>query len=118
MNPALQYINNCPEPYRSIMIHVQHVIEATIPEARLKYKWELPFYYLDDKTMFCFLNFRKKFVEVGMPHGVELKDLEGLLTAGENRKMLRSLRYDSLLGINDKVLMKNLLELQRIRSKA
>ncbi len=118
MNPALDYINSAPEPYRSILIHLQYVIEATIPEAQLKYKWRLPFYYLDGKMMFCFLNLGNKFVELGMPHGAALHDVEGLLTAGKNRKTMRSLRYENLNEINDKILMKNLLELRRIRLRS
>lgn len=38
MNPAEDYILNQPERYRSILLHVQVIIEHTIPEAELKFK--------------------------------------------------------------------------------
>jgi len=39
MNPAEDYILNNPDPYRSILLHLQVVIEKIIPEAALKYKY-------------------------------------------------------------------------------
>lgn len=45
MNPAEDYIYNQPEVYRAILMHLQVVIEQTIPEIELKYKWRIPFYY-------------------------------------------------------------------------
>ncbi|WP_405328874.1 DUF1801 domain-containing protein [Leeuwenhoekiella sp. LLG6367-2.1] len=92
MNPAENYILLKPEPYRSFLLDLQVLIEHTVPEAVLLYKWHLPFYYLNGK-MFCFLNFRKTFVELSFPKGVLLDDPNNQLTAGENRKNLRSLRY-------------------------
>lgn len=115
MNPAHDYIYRSPEPYRSIMLHLQSLIESTIPEAQLNYKWHLPFYYLDEKKMFCFLNFRKKFVDLGMSNGNELTNQHGKLVAGEGRKMLRSLRFESLEEMDDQVVIETLLELKEIR---
>ena len=97
------------------MMHLQILVETAIPEVQLKYKWRLPFYYLDDKTMFCFLNFRKKFVDLGMSYGNELSNQHGVLIAGEGRKMLRSLRFSTLEDINDKVVIETLQELKEIR---
>lgn len=115
MNPALEYIDNSPEPYRSIMMQLQLIIESVIPEIELKYKWHLPFYYLDDTTMFCFLNYRKTYVDVGFTYGNRLSNKHGVLIAGENRKMLRSIRYTSLIDIDDAILIETLEELLKIR---
>ncbi|NNL61027.1 MAG: DUF1801 domain-containing protein, partial [Flavobacteriaceae bacterium] len=46
MNPAEEYILNQPEPFRSILMHLQVVLEHTLPEAELKYKWRIPCYYI------------------------------------------------------------------------
>ena len=43
MNPAENYILNQPEPYRSMLMHLQSLIEYAIPEADLKYKYKIPF---------------------------------------------------------------------------
>lgn len=115
MNPALEYIDRAAEPYRSIMMHLQVLVETAITDAQLKYKWHLPFYYLDEKTMFCFFNFRKTFVDLGMSYGNELSNKHGVLIAGEGRKMLRSLRFYTLEDINDKVVIETLKELQELR---
>lgn len=118
MNPALEYIERAPEAYRGIMMHLQLLVESTIPSAQLKYKWRLPFYYLDDKTMFCFFNFRKTFVDLGMSYGNELSNQHGVLIAGEGRKMLRSLRFYKLEDINDRIVIETLQELYTVRSKS
>ncbi len=115
MNPAEEYMMTTPEPYKSVLLHLDVIIRMTVPSVQLKYKWKLPFYYLDDKTMFCFLNFRKKFVDLGLVDGNQLSDPGGVLIAGEGRKMLRSLRYASLEEINDEVLIATLEELKVLR---
>ena len=39
----------------AILLHLQILVETTIPSIQLKYKYRLPFYYLNDKP-FCYLN--------------------------------------------------------------
>ena len=46
MNPAENYILNQFEPFRSILLHLQVVIEHTISDVDLKYKYRIPFYYI------------------------------------------------------------------------
>ena len=92
MNPALEYVDAIPEPYRSIALQLQVVIESQFKETRLLFKWKLPFYYMGGK-MFCFINFRKNYIDLGIPDGIMLNDPDKVLIAGEQRKKLRSLRY-------------------------
>jgi len=94
MNPAEEYILAKSEPWRSMLMELQAVIKHTIPDLEEGYKWHLPFYSLKGK-MFCFLNFRKTFVDVGFPKGVLIQGFDDVLIAGEGRKQLRSLRYRS-----------------------
>ena len=115
MNPALEYIDKSPEPYRSIMLHLQVIIETHFPKLQLKYKWSLPFYYIGDKTMFCFLNYRKTFVDLGMTHAIKLSNKHQALVAGEGRKMLRSLRFKTVDDIDDEILIETLEELMLLR---
>ncbi|UZO80834.1 DUF1801 domain-containing protein [Aquimarina sp. ERC-38] len=114
MNPAQNYIFQKPEPFQSILLHLDGIITLTIPEVTLKYKWHLPFYYLNDK-MFCFLNFRKKFVDLGIPYGDELSDTSHLLIAGEGRKKLRSLQIYTVEDINDNDVIEVLTELSSLK---
>lgn len=55
MKPVEVYILNQPEAYRSILLHVQAVIEHTLPEIKLQFKFKIPFYYYKDKP-FVYLN--------------------------------------------------------------
>ncbi|MFD2826634.1 DUF1801 domain-containing protein [Leeuwenhoekiella polynyae] len=113
MNPAENYILKTPQPYRDILLQLQVLIEHSVPEAQLLYKWHLPFYYLNGK-MFCFLNFRKSFVELSFPKGVDLDDLKNNLMAGEGRKNLRSLRYHNLEDIDAEIAIGFLKQLKEI----
>ena len=115
MNPAEDYILNQPEPFREILLHLQMVIEQTVPEVNLKYKYKIPFYYLNGRP-FCYLNQAKDYVDVGFWNAAHLTmHLKAMTTVG--RKMMRSLRYQSLEEIDDKVLMDVLQEAYRVRDK-
>jgi len=58
--------------------------------------------------MFCFLNFRKSFVDLGFPYGIHIEDYASQMVAGENRKNLRSVRYYAPEDI-DVVLLQEIL---------
>ena len=103
MNPAEEYILNQLEPYRSMLMHLQSLIEYEIPEAELKYKYKIPFYYIYGKP-FCYFNasHKKQFVDVGFWKGNKIQiHKENHVT--ENRKMMISLRYKSLEDIDDTI---------------
>jgi len=103
MNPAENYILNQPESYRSILLHLQVIIEQTIPALNLKYKYKIPFYYINNKP-FCYLNVTKGYVDVGFWKGNQIQIHHDQLVT-ENRKMMVSLRYWKLQDINDSVLI-------------
>ncbi|WP_299252847.1 DUF1801 domain-containing protein [uncultured Lacinutrix sp.] len=105
MNPAENYIINQPEPYRSILLHVQVIIEHTIPEAELKYKWNIPCYYVGKRPI-CYLNasHKNEFVDIAFWHSSYItKYTEHLIS--ENRKVVKSLRCKTLENVNDVVLI-------------
>lgn len=105
MNPAENYILNQPEPYRSIVLHVQFIIERTLPDVELKYKWSIPCFYIG-KSPICYINVsqKKQYVDVGFWNSAHLsKHLDVLVS--EKRKVVRSLRYASLAEIDDRVLI-------------
>lgn len=115
MNPAEAYIINQPEPFRGMLLHLQLVIEKTIPEVDLKYKYRIPFYYIGGKP-YCYLNQSKDYVDVGFWNAAHLtKNLEFMTTAG--RKMMKSLRYRSLEEINDEILVEVLLDAYSVCDK-
>ena len=113
MKPAENYIINQTEPFRSMLLHLQMVIEHTIPDADLKFKWKIPFYYVGKRPV-CYLNQSKDYVDVGFWNAAHLTiHLEQMTTAG--RKMMKSLRYKSLEEIDDEILIKILQEAYQIR---
>lgn len=115
MNPAENYILNQTEPFSSMLMHLQAVIEHTIADVDLKYKYLVPFYYVNGKP-FCYLNQSKDYIDVGFWYAHHLKEnLEYLTVAG--RKTIRSLRYKSLEEINDAVLIAILKEAYSVKDK-
>lgn len=114
MNPAEDYILNQPEPYRSMLMHLQLLIEHNIPEAELKYKYKIPFYYIFGKP-FCYFNssHKKQFVDVGFWKGDQIQIHEKHHVI-ENRKMIISLRYKSLNDIDDAIFIDVILEVKSL----
>ena len=115
MKPAENYILNQTEPFRGILLHVQMVIEHTIPEVELKYKYKVPFYYIKGRP-FCYLNKSKNYVDIGFWNGAHLTlHTELMVTAG--RKVMKSLRYTSLEEIQDSILKEVLLDAFSVQDK-
>ena len=117
MNPAEAYILSQNEPFKSILLHVKSVIELVIPEVELKFKWRIPCFYVG-KSPICYLNVstKKNYVDVGFWNSAHLTEhLDKMVT--EKRKVVKSLRYQSLEEIDNKVLMAVLKEAYAKRMK-
>lgn len=115
MNPAENYILNQPEPYCTIMMQLQIIIERTLPEAELLFKWKVPFYYIDKRPL-CYLNHTKDYVDLGFWNSSHLTThLEYLISA--DRKKIKSLRYKSVRDINNNVLTEILQNAYLVRNK-
>ncbi|NND77532.1 MAG: DUF1801 domain-containing protein [Flavobacteriales bacterium] len=102
MNPAEEYILNQPEPFRSILMHLQVVLEHTLPDAELKYKWRIPCYYIGKKPI-CYFNasHKNQYVDVGFWQSAHLLTEWDEYLVKEKRKVVKSLRYSTLEEIND-----------------
>lgn len=115
MKPAEEYILNQAEPYRGILIHLQMQIELTLPEVELKYKWNIPCFYIG-KSPICYLNasHKKQFVDIAFWNSAHLtKHLNVLIS--EKRKVVRSLRYSTLEEIDDHILIDVLKDAYSVR---
>lgn len=110
MNPAENYILNKPEPFKSILIQLQILVESNFPQADLKYKWNLPVYYIDDKPL-CYLNasLKKGYVDLAFWASAHLENFDEYLVT-ENRKVVKSLRYKSVKEIDGEILLMILKE--------
>ena len=104
MKPAETYILNQPEPYQSMLLHLQLLIEHVLPAVDLEYKWGMPCYYLNKRPI-CYLNHRKDYVDVGFWHTAHLEEKWQAYLVSENRKVVKSLRYKTLGEIEDKTFM-------------
>lgn len=103
MNPAEAYILNNKEPYKSILLQLQAVVEAVAPNAELLYKWRIPFYYCNGIPL-CYFNQSKDYVDLAFWHFDTMdKYTEHFVDA--NRKSIRSLRYKSVEDIKDDVIV-------------
>lgn len=111
MKPADLYVLNQPEKYRNILLHIIAVVENTIPEVSLEYKWKVPYFYYKKKPL-CYLNASHKqgFVDVGFAKGFQLKKNLEYLIADNGRNTVKSLRYSSLSTIDNAVLISVLKE--------
>lgn len=109
MNPAEAYILKQPEPYKSILIHLQVLIAHSLPNADLLYKWRIPCYYVGKKPI-CYLNQSKDYVDVGFWNSAHLSEKWDDYLISEKRKVVKSLRYKSLDEIDVEVFIAILKE--------
>lgn len=115
MKLAEEYILNQPELYRSILLHLKMQIELTLPEVELKYKWNIPCFYIG-KSPICYLNasHKKQFVDIAFWNSTHLtKHLNVLIS--EKRKVVRSLRYATLEEIDNNILTDVLKDAYSVR---
>ncbi|MFD2725574.1 DUF1801 domain-containing protein [Hyunsoonleella rubra] len=103
MNPAEAYILKQQEPYKTILLQLQAIIEAVLPEPEMLYKWRIPFFY-NDGIPICFLNQSKDYVDFAFWHFKGLDKHTEHFVAG-TRKSIRSLRYKAVDDIDDKVIV-------------
>lgn len=116
MNPAEAYILDQKEPYRTILLHLQVVIEATLPDLKMLYKYKIPFYYVEGKRPFCFMGVSKNYVDLGFWHGTHLTNHEEHLVS-KGRKHMKSLRYFTPEEVNEEVLIDVLKEAYSYRDR-
>ena len=116
MNPAEAHILKQPEPFKSIFMHLQVLIEHTLPEADLLYKWRMPCYYIDKRPI-CYINKSKDYVDVGFWHSAHLSKKWDTYLISENRKVVKSLRYKTLEDIDDVVFISILKEVEGFTEK-
>ena len=98
LRPAEQYLFNLDEPFRGIGLEVKAIIESTLPDLTLTYKWHLPF-YCHGKKSFCYINQSKDYLDLVFYHAAHFTKHLDILVA-EDRKIVRSLRYRSLEEID------------------
>ena len=110
MKPAEAYILNQEEPFKSILLHLQVIIEQNFPNADLQFKWKIPFYILNGKP-FCYLNpsKKKKYVDVGF-YSNHIFEKYNDKVISEGRKVVKSLRYFSIEDIDSIILVYILAE--------
>ncbi len=115
MNPAEASILQKQEPFRSILLQLQLIIEHTIPEAELLFKWKIPYFYLHGKTPLVYMHTTKNYVDLGFAKGFQLRQHQNILI-GEHRNTVKSLRYFSETDIDEKVLVDLLMEAKGLES--
>lgn len=116
MNPAEEYILKQSEPYKSIFLHLQILIEHTFPDVQLKYKWRIPCYFLGTRPI-CYLNQSKDYVDVGFWHSAHLTKYREYMVS-EKRKVVKSMRYKTLEDINDELFINILIEVEKHKNKS
>lgn len=117
MKPAEEYILKQPEPFKSILLHLQLLIENNCTDVELKYKWKMPVYYVNGHQL-CYLNasHKKGFVDVGFWAKGILQDFETYLVS-EGRTVVKSLRYTSVEDIDEEIFLQVVEEVTKHNHK-
>ena len=98
-----------------MLLHLQLIIENTIPSLDLKFKYKILFYYLEGRP-FCYLNQSKDYVDLGFWNAAHLTvNLEFMTTV--QRKMMKSIRYKNLKEIDDKILVEILKDAYAVKDE-
>ena len=113
MKLAEAYILKQPEPFKSMLLEVQVLIEHTLPDFELLYKWKLPIYY-SEKCPICYLNVTKGYLDVCF-WARENFDVHLDVLCSEKRKFVKSLRYYKPEDIDATVLIDCLNEAYRTK---
>lgn len=116
MNPAEAYILGQEEPYRTLLLHLQVLIEQSVPGATLRFRYRIPFYYLWGKP-FCYLNKARDYVDLGFYRGTCLTRHTELMEC-RGRKTVKSLRYRRPEEIDPRVLIEVLSDAVEVQSRS
>lgn len=113
MKPAEAYILAKPEPFRGMMLLSKGLIEQLLPDVTLHYKWGLPMFY-SGKCLICYFNVTKGYFDlcfwVRPAWEVHLDRL-----CSENRKFVKSLRYQTQGEMDIETIAQCLQEAYRTR---
>ncbi|WP_299220081.1 DUF1801 domain-containing protein [uncultured Aquimarina sp.] len=115
MKPAEEYILKQPEPFKSMLLHLQVVIETTLPEVELLFKWRVPFYYVG-KSPICYLNVTRGYVDVGFWGAQYFTDYVDKLET-DKRKYVKSLRYRKPEEIEEEIFVEILKQAYTYRNE-
>ena len=114
MNPAEDYILKQQEPFKSILLQLQTIIEAVVPDVEMRYKWRIPVFYSNGISI-CYLNQSKDYVDFAFWHRKQIDKYQEHFVIS-NRKSVGSLRYKSVDDIQDDVIVYVLQEQLRINT--
>ncbi len=115
MNPAEEYILQQQEPFRTMLLEAQVLIEQTLPESELLFKWRLPIYYSEGCPI-CYLNVSKGYLDVCFWARKDFNIHMDILVS-EKRKFVKSLRYFKPEDLDGTILIECLEEANRTKKK-
>ncbi|MBA6152789.1 DUF1801 domain-containing protein [Gelidibacter maritimus] len=113
MKPAEAYILKQSEPYRSIIMQLQMLIEVSMPGCELLYKWQMPFFYVENRPI-CYINQTKDYVDLVFWNAARFTEFTEFLVT-DKRKRMKSLRYSTLDEVDDVIVIEMLKQAYRFR---
>ena len=78
MDPVDEFIASAKPELQPILQRLRHIVLKTSPLISEEIKWKIPYYSYNG--MLCYLNPRKKSVDLGFSYGAKLSNAQGLLT--------------------------------------
>ena len=97
-------------------MHLQVLVEHTLPEASLLYKWRIPCYYIGKRPI-CYLNQSKDYIDVGIWHSAHLSKKWDDYLVTEKRKVVKSLRYKTLDDVDNAIFISIMKELGTLKDE-
>jgi len=86
------FIYNLDNEKRQIVEYLRYIILSSAPTIEEKFSYKAPFYYY--LGMLCYINVRKKDVDLGLCHGAELSNSNKIINT-EKRKVVGVVTFKS-----------------------
>lgn len=90
MHNIQNYIDNCDSLFIPIVIRIRSIIKSTIPDIEEKLSYGVPFFYHHGPL--CYINVRKKCIDLGFTKGYALSNKQGVLES-KNRKQVPTISF-------------------------
>ena len=103
------YFLNKDEKFKELLFILRSIIIGMDSRIVETVKYKIPFYIY--KKNLCYINVVKdKYVDLGFVDGFKLPNTYNKLIAGNNRKLMKSLRFFSIDDFDEEVVRATLLE--------
>ena len=104
-----EYIYNQDPKVVDLLLKLRIIILDCHPQIVESLKYKIPFYSY--KKNLCYLNVKKgKYFDLGFVDGFKLSNIHGKLLIGDNRTVIKSLRFFSINDFEEDIVRETIIE--------